>query len=384
LLRKAIKVWQNHRRLILVASLLAAVAVILWNSYVLFRHIKEEERAKMEIWASAVQNIIDSPINTDLSLALKIVSQNKTIPVIMTDSTGKIIEVYNLGKIKQDTVLLRKKLRRFKNQNEPLRVDLDNGYQLIYYGDSKIFNILTWYPFILLLIFGLFVLIGYLYYFTAKVSEQNQLWAAMAKETAHQIGTPLSSLLGWLELMKIDPASVPPDEMQKDVYRLEIISRRFSKIGSKPQLFPSDINETVKQTVQYFKYRLPENIRLVFKPFDKPLYTKLNAELFQWVMENLIKNAVDAMPNGGKIEIRILETPTHIIIDVEDEGNGIPKNLRNKIFEAGFSTKKRGWGLGLSVVKRIIRNYHEGHIFVRQSVPGKGSIFRIKLKKTTS
>jgi signal transduction histidine kinase len=362
--------------------LLGIVSFILWQSYVLFNHIKKQERVKMEIWAEAVQKIIESPLNADLSLPLKVISENKDIPVIMTDSLDHIIEVYNMDNIKNDSVELYKRLARFKEQNEGFRVNIgDTGYQKIYYGDSKIFRILTWYPLILIVIFGLFVLIGYLYYRSAKMSEQNLLWAGMAKEAAHQIGTPLSSLIGWLELLKTDPEAVPVEELQKDVYRLETISRRFSKIGSEPQLLPAEINEQIRLAVQYFKPRIPKNIKLVFRPAPHPLYTMLNPELFQWVIENLIKNAIDAMPSGGKLSIVVDEDGSGILIDISDEGTGIPKKEHKKIFEAGFSTKKRGWGLGLSVVRRIIKDFHKGHIFVLHSTPGKGSTFRIKLKK---
>ncbi len=361
--------------------LLGIISAILWHSYILFKHIKEQERVKMEIWAEALQKIIESPLNADVSLPLKVVSKNKDIPVIMTDSLDNIMAVYNLDHIKHDTLRLYKKLSRFKEQNDPFTVKLDNGYQKIYYGDSQIFNTLTWYPLILIVIFGLFVLIGYLYYRTASMSEQNLLWAGMAKEAAHQIGTPLSSLIGWTELMKADPASVPVEEMKKDIFRLETISRRFSKIGSKPQLFPAEVNEQIQTAVNYFKPRIPGNISLEFKPSAKPLYAMLNPELFQWVMENLIKNAIDAMSRGGKIMIETKDAGKYILIDISDEGGGIPKKYRNKIFRAGFSTKKRGWGLGLSVVHRIIKNFHKGQVFVWKSRPEEGTTFRIKLKK---
>ncbi|NPA43150.1 MAG: HAMP domain-containing histidine kinase [Chlorobi bacterium] len=376
------KIWYKYRRLFLLAVLLATVGVILWNSYILFRHIKEQERVKMELWADAVQKIISSPLNADVSLPLKIVSKNTDIPVIMTDSTGKIIETYNLDRIKEDSLRLYKQLARFKKQNDPLEVDLPSGKQWIYYGNSRIFNVLTWYPLTLILIFGLFLLVGYLYYYTSRVSEQNLLWAGMAKEAAHQIGTPLTSLIGWTELMKTDPASVPVEELQKDIYRLEIISRRFSKIGSRPKLYPAEINEEIQKAVQYLKSRIPGNVRVMFTPSQRPLYASLNPELFQWVIENLVKNAVDAMPQGGSIRINVTENGKDILIDVADEGTGISKKNRNKIFRAGFSTKTRGWGLGLSVVKRIIKDMHKGHIFVKESIPGKGTVFRIKLKKT--
>ncbi len=379
MLRKVQK-FRKYQRSLLMLVLTGIISAILWHSYILFKHIKEQERVKMEIWADALQKIIDSPLNADVGLALKIISKNKDIPVIMTDSTERIIEVYNLDDIKNDSAKLYRSLKRFKAQNDAFRVNLENGYQKIYYGDSRIFNTLTWYPLILTLILGLFILIGYLYYRSAKMSEQNLLWAGMAKEAAHQIGTPLSSLIGWTELMKTDPESVSVEELQKDIYRLETISRRFSKIGSKPQLEAEELNDQIRQAVQYFKSRIPKHVALSFDPCQKPLRVMMNKELFQWVMENLIKNAVDAMPSGGKIHIETRENNGYAVIDISDQGQGIPKKHRNKIFDAGFSTKKRGWGLGLSIVKRIIKDFHKGQIFIRNSEPGKGSTFRIKLK----
>jgi len=379
LLRKVQK-FRKYQRSLLMLVLTGIISAILWHSYILFKHIKEQERVKMEIWADALQKIIDSPLNADVGLALKIISKNKDIPVIMTDSTERIIEVYNLDDIKNDSAKLYRSLKRFKAQNDAFRVNLENGYQKIYYGDSRIFNTLTWYPLILTLILGLFILIGYLYYRSAKMSEQNLLWAGMAKEAAHQIGTPLSSLIGWTELMKTNPESVSVEELQKDIYRLETISRRFSKIGSKPQLEAEELNDQIRQAVQYFKSRIPKHVALSFDPCQKPLRVMMNKELFQWVMENLIKNAVDAMPSGGKIHIETRENNGYAVIDISDQGQGIPKKHRNKIFDAGFSTKKRGWGLGLSIVKRIIKDFHKGQIFIRNSEPGKGSTFRIKLK----
>ncbi len=379
MLRKVQK-FRKYQRSLLMLVLTGIISAILWHSYILFKHIKEQERVKMEIWADALQKIIDSPLNADVGLALKIISKNKDIPVIMTDSTERIIEVYNLDDIKNDSAKLYRSLKRFKAQNDAFRVNLENGYQKIYYGDSRIFNTLTWYPLILTLILGLFILIGYLYYRSAKMSEQNLLWAGMAKEAAHQIGTPLSSLIGWTELMKTNPESVSVEELQKDIYRLETISRRFSKIGSKPQLEAEELNDQIRQAVQYFKSRIPKHVALSFDPCQKPLRVMMNKELFQWVMENLIKNAVDAMPSGGKIHIETRENNGYAVIDISDQGQGIPKKHRNKIFDAGFSTKKRGWGLGLSIVKRIIKDFHKGQIFIRNSEPGKGSTFRIKLK----
>ncbi len=373
----------RHRRPIILAGLLLVVGVIFWNSYLLFRYLKQQERTKMEIWSQAVEKIISSPLDADIDLPSMILIRNKTIPVIMTDSTGRIIQTYNLPGIEKDTVALRRKLVQFAAQNEPLRIQLANGWQELYYGNSRLLNQLTWYPVILIIIFLLFAAVVYLYYKTTRVSEQNLLWAGMAKEAAHQIGTPLSSLLGWLELLKTDPTLVEPAEMEKDIQRLRIISERFAKIGSRPKLQPADLRELIQQSVRYFRARrLPENIRIHIDLPGHPLTAMLNPDLFRWVLENLIKNAIDAMPEGGEIRIGLVdETPREIRISIADTGKGIPKNLWKKIFEPGFTTKKRGWGLGLSLVKRIVENYHRGRIFVYHSEPGKGTEIHIKLHK---
>ncbi len=373
----------RHRRPIILAGLLLVVGVIFWNSYLLFRYLKQQERTKMEIWSQAVEKIISSPLDADIDLPSMILIRNKTIPVIMTDSTGRIIQTYNLPGIEKDTVALRRKLAQFAAQNDPLRIQLANGWQELYYGNSRLLNQLTWYPVILIIIFLLFAAVVYLYYKTTRVSEQNLLWAGMAKEAAHQIGTPLSSLLGWLELLKTDPTLVEPAEMEKDIQRLRIISERFAKIGSRPKLQPADLRELIQQSVRYFRARrLPENIRIHIDLPEHPLTAMLNPDLFRWVLENLIKNAIDAMPEGGEIRIGLVdETPREIRISIADTGKGIPKNLWKKIFEPGFTTKKRGWGLGLSLVKRIVENYHRGRIFVYHSEPGKGTEIHIKLHK---
>jgi len=367
----------------LLSALILSLGIILLHSYSLFQKLKREERIKMEIWAQAMQKVIDAPLGADVDLPSQIIIKNRSIPVIKTDSTGKILEVYNLDEIEDDTLSLQKKLRYFKSLNKPIIVKLaDEGYQYLYYGNSDLLNKLKWYPVFLVLIFLMFVVIVFLYYYTSKVSEQNLLWAGMAKETAHQIGTPLSSLLGWVELLKADPSSVSVDELQKDIRRLEIISRRFGKIGSQPSLSPADLLEETRQVVRYFKSRLPANIQLEFQePANKHYQVYLEPELYGWVLENLIKNAVDSMPGGGKISIRLGEEGDYYYVDVKDEGKGIPKNLRSKIFVTGFSTKKRGWGLGLSLAKRIIKDYHQGNIFLKSSVTGKGSIFRLILPK---
>ncbi len=382
MLRQSIKHWQLHRKKYLLLVLVAGVAVILWNSFVLFQQMKEQEREKMELWAEAEKRIIEAPVDADVNLPIQIVIKNKTIPVIMTDSTGKILQTANLPEtVVNDPVKLQKNLNRFQKENEPIIITLDKGNQYLYYGNSTLLRKLTWYPLVFILIFLLFVGIIYLYYYTSRISEQNRLWAGMAKEAAHQIGTPLSSLMGWVELMKTDPSLTPVEELQKDIHRLKVISNRFGKIGSIPQLEPRNIHEEIKQTVLYFQSRIPKNILLEFKPGANDSVTMLNADLFQWVMENLIKNAIDAMPSGGKITIETRDNEQEISISVIDHGKGIPRKNWKKIFEPGFSTKTRGWGLGLSVVKRIIKNYHHGTIFIKKSVINQGTEFVLKLKK---
>ncbi len=382
MLKTVIKHWHKHRRKYFLLLLIAVVGLILWNSLILFQYLKDEERNKMELWAEAEKKIIEAPVNEDVNLPVQIVIRNKTIPVIMTDENGKILQTSNLPeRIEKDTLLLLKKLKQFERENQPIEINLDKGKQYLYYGNSTLLRQLTWYPLVWILIFLLFVGIVYLYYFTSRISEQNRLWAGMAKEAAHQIGTPLSSLMGWVELMKSDPSLVPADELQRDIQRLKSISDRFAKIGSQPKLFPLDIGEEIRQTVSYFRSRLPQHIRIRYQKPEHPVSVMLNKELFQWVMENLIKNAIDAMPGGGEIKISVDETDKNVFVSVADEGKGIPKSDWHKIFEPGYSTKKRGWGLGLSVVKRIIKTYHNGHVYVKKSAPGQGTVFQIKLNK---
>ncbi len=382
MLNRSIKHWQTHRRKYLLLVLVAGVGAILWNSFVLFQQMKEQEREKMELWAEAEKRIIEAPVNADVNLPVQIVIKNKTIPVIMTDSLGNILQTANLPEaVVKDSLRLQKTLKRFKKENDPIIIHLDKGNQYLFYGNSTLLRKLTWYPLVYILIFMLFVGIIYLYYYTSRMSEQNRLWAGMAKEAAHQIGTPLSSLLGWVELMKTDPSLAPADELQKDIHRLKVISNRFGKIGSKPKLEPYDLHEAVKQTMAYFQSRKPKNIQLEFEAKAKEPLVMLNPDLFQWVLENLIKNAIDAMPSGGKIRISTSENDREIWLTVSDQGKGIPKKDWKKVFEPGFSTKKRGWGLGLSVVKRIVKNYHHGTIFIKKSVINEGTEFVIKLKK---
>lgn len=367
-------------RYFLIFGALVVVILIVGNTYQFFQKVKEEERIKMELWAEAYKTLNSSEIGADLPLVLEITSKNKTIPLVLTDSEDNIISYNNI-----DDELFKKYskdlLERFKNQNNPIEIEFENTRQYLYYGNSPLLTKLTYYPFALLLIIVLFVALIASYFKTNKVSTQNKLWAGMAKETAHQIGTPLSSLLGWVEIMRADNVDEQTvTEVEKDVKRLQTIADRFSKIGSEPVLEKVDVVELTKESFEYLKSRFSNQIEFsIFLP-DYPLYLMLNPILHSWSIENLIKNSVDAMKGKGKISVRIEDDVRFIRIKVEDSGKGIPKNEFKKVFEPGFTTKKRGWGLGLSLTKRIVEEYHNGKIKVLESEIGKGTIMQVSFK----
>ncbi len=367
-------------RYFLIFGALVVVILIVGNTYQFFQKVKEEERIKMELWAEAYKTLNSSEIGADLPLVLEITSKNKTIPLVLTDSEDNIISYNNI-----DDELFKKYskdlLERFKNQNNPIEIEFENTRQYLYYGNSPLLTKLTYYPFALLLIIVLFVALIASYFKTNKVSTQNKLWAGMAKETAHQIGTPLSSLLGWVEIMRADNVDEQTvTEVEKDVKRLQTIADRFSKIGSEPVLEKVDVVELTKESFEYLKSRFSNQIEFSISLPDYPLYLMLNPILHSWTIENLIKNSVDAMKGKGKISVRIEDDVRFIRIKVEDSGKGIPKNEFKKVFEPGFTTKKRGWGLGLSLTKRIVEEYHNGKIKVLESEIGKGTIMQVSFK----
>ncbi len=367
-------------RYFLIFGALVVVILIVGNTYQFFQKVKEEERIKMELWAEAYKTLNSSEIGADLPLVLEITSKNKTIPLVLTDSEDNIISYNNI-----DDELFKKYskdlLERFKNQNNPIEIEFENTRQYLYYGNSPLLTKLTYYPFALLLIIVLFVALIASYFKTNKVSTQNKLWAGMAKETAHQIGTPLSSLLGWVEIMRADNVDEQTvTEVEKDVKRLQTIADRFSKIGSEPVLEKVDVVELTKESFEYLKSRFSNQIEFSISLPDYPLYLMLNPILHSWTIENLIKNSVDAMKGKGKISVRIEDDVRFIRIKVEDSGKGIPKNEFKKVFEPGFTTKKRGWGLGLSLTKRIVEEYHNGKIKVLESEIGKGTIIQVSFK----
>jgi len=367
-------------RYFLIFGALVVVILIVGNTYQFFQKVKEEERIKMELWAEAYKTLNSSEIGADLPLVLEITSKNKTIPLVLTDSEDNIISYNNI-----DDEIFKKYskelLERFKNQNNPIEIEFENTRQYLYYGNSPLLTKLTYYPFALLLIIVLFVALIASYFKTNKVSTQNKLWAGMAKETAHQIGTPLSSLLGWVEIMRADNVDEQTvTEVEKDVKRLQTIADRFSKIGSEPVLEKVDVVELTKESFEYLKSRFSNQIEFSITLPDYPLYLMLNPILHSWTIENLIKNSVDAMKGKGKILVRIEDDVRFIRIKVEDSGKGIPKNEFKKVFEPGFTTKKRGWGLGLSLTKRIVEEYHNGKIKVLESEIGKGTIMQVSFK----
>ena len=375
---------QHLLRWIMIVISFLTISLILWNTYQFFQKFKEEERVKMENFSQAqieLGKVID--LNGNISdFPLKVIQSNSSTPMIIEDSKGNF-QSKNIELISEDSQGYLKTLsKKFKDQNKPIPV-IYNGKTLstMYYGNSELLNKLKYYPFALLLIFLLFSAVVWLFYKSTQVASQNKLWTGMAKETAHQIGTPLSSLIGWTELLKID--AVNPDyisEIEKDIKRLETITDRFSKIGSRPLLKTSDIVLATIESFNYLKARNSKLITFEIKAPETEILVALNIELFSWAIENLVKNGIDAMKGQGHIIVSLESTETMVFINIIDRGKGITKKLFKKIFETGFTSKKRGWGLGLSLSKRIIEEYHSGKIKVLQSEKEVGTTMQISLK----
>ncbi|AUC86211.1 two-component sensor histidine kinase [Polaribacter sp. ALD11] len=371
------------KRIAILVSLII-VSLILWNTYMFFQKFKNEERVKMEILGIAQKELASADLNSDITLQDKIITTNTSIPLILVDGQGNIESFQNLDPVKSlDSKYIEEQLEKMKTENTPIEISYKGkNKQFIYYRNSDLLNRLTYYPIALILILFLFLSVIYLFYNSNKAAETNKLWTGMAKETAHQIGTPLSSLLGWIAILKmekIDDKYV--EEIEKDVARLNTIANRFSKIGSTPELKKENIVVITKQAFDYLESRSSKQITFYFTTSDKEILTNLNTELFGWVIENLIKNAIDAMQKEGSLNLRIENTPKKVKITVSDTGKGMPKKLYKQIFKPGFTTKKRGWGLGLSLSKRIVEDYHKGKIFVQKSEIGKGTTFQILLDK---
>lgn len=372
----------STRWLIIIASFVI-VSLIMWNTYTFFQIFKNEERVKMEHWAQAVKTLNNADIDADIELPLKII-QNASIPIIIVEN-GVIIKSNNIDEeIINDKKASHELLQKLKNQNVPIKMEYIPGkFQYFYYGDSALLNKLKYYPVALLLIIFLFGAVVYNFYKSTKMATQNKLWAGMAKETAHQIGTPLSSLIGWLEIMKADNVDATTvAEIEKDINRLQTITDRFSKIGSEPILEEKDIIKETKESFDYLKSRFSNQVEFSFAAPKKAVMVAMNPALHSWTVENLMKNAIDAMKGKGKLKITIEDEANWVKIYVKDSGKGIPKNQFKRVFEPGFTTKKRGWGLGLSLTKRIVEEYHKGKIRVLKSEVGKGTTMQITFKKT--
>ncbi len=375
---------RHFTRWVIIIASFVIVLLIVWNTYTFFQIFKNEERIKMEYWADAQKSLMSADENTDLELPFEIIRNNTTIPIILTNENDSIISVTNIDeKSMSDPQWAGRELQRLKRENEPIAIEYVPGkFQYLYYGNSSLLNTLKYYPIALALIIVLFGAVVYNYYRSTKIATQNKLWAGMAKETAHQIGTPLSSLLGWLEILKaenVDPTTVA--EIEKDIVRLQTIADRFSKIGSEPVLQPIDLVDETRRACDYLRSRFSKQVDFKFEAPQRPVPLMINAELHGWTIENLVKNAIDAMKGRGKLRVKIEDDLKQVKILITDTGKGIPKNQFRQIFEPGFTTKKRGWGLGLSLTKRIVEDYHKGEIKVLQSEPGKGTTMQICFKK---
>jgi hypothetical protein len=376
---------RNATRWIIIAASFVIVALILWNTYTFFQIFKNEERVKMEYLAEAQKSIMNAGEHTDIELPLKIIQHNTTVPAILTNEKDSIIQVVNIDeKSMQNKAEARRTLLKLKKENERIVIEYVPGkFRYLYYGNSSLLNKLKFYPIALLLIIVLFGAVVYNFYRSTKAATQNKLWAGMAKETAHQIGTPLSSLLGWLEILKADEVDeTTVTEIEKDILRLQTIADRFSKIGSEPVLEEKDIIQETRESFDYLKTRASDKIDFSFKAPKKPITASINPALHSWTIENLVKNAIDAMKGRGKLSVRIEEDAKQVRILVSDSGKGIPKKQFKRIFEPGFTTKKRGWGLGLSLTKRIVEEYHNGTVRVLHSDLGKGTTMMVCLRKS--
>lgn len=378
----------NWRILLGITAIAIVSGTIFYSDYIA-KKIAQSEREKVDVWVQSLKTRATVNEQAAIDLTNSIAAHNTDIPIIETDENDNPSgEVLNLDTVemKKDTNYLKEKVKEFKSQHEPITVEISKQPLIVnkyYYGKSKLLTEVRYYPLIQLFIVALFIIITLITISTRNKSTQNQVWAGMAKEAAHQLGTPLSSLQGWVELMKENNANDKiVNEMSKDVDRLRLVSDRFGKIGSTPQLEEMDIIAQVENMMNYIKRRAPEKIIFTLnKNGEEKIPAMINGPLFDWVIENLLKNALDAMEGKGKININIKNEAAQILIDVSDTGKGISKQNFTKVFKPGYTTKKRGWGLGLSLSKRIIEQYHKGELFVKSAEPAKGTTFRIILNK---
>ena len=379
---------KNRWKLYLGLAGLAIVVVSLGYTNYLARNLVQRERASMQIWTEAYQLFgTETSDEKDLSFYLSIIENNKHIPVILTDARGKISLSRNLGD-NPSPEFLERQLERFKQIGfDPIRIEFMGEVNFLYYKNSRIIDLLQYFPYFQLFLILVLIGLGYLGFSNARKAEQNLVWVGMAKETAHQLGTPISAMMAWIEHLKMTASDQPEQleivqELQNDVHRLELVAERFSKIGSAPELKPGNLIAELHKMKTYMEKRSPRGVRFEFpEPDEEPVLALLNINLFDWVLENLLRNALDAMEGAGVISAEIQSDAKHLYIDITDTGKGIPDQLHKTIFQPGFTTRKRGWGLGLSLSRRIIENYHSGRIYVKRSEPGKGSTFTIRLPR---
>lgn len=364
-----------------------AVAVAIAISFLIIsnqmaQEMAREEREKIELWAEAIRMAAAGEDNAELNITLKILSGNKTIPVILCNEKKDVLLTANIDVPQKDSIVyLKKKMEIFGRKNVPIVIEDPDFRQYVYYGDSYTLKRLQYYPFVQIIVLTIFVCVSFLALLSTKKAEQNKVWVGLSKETAHQLGTPISSMLAWLEYLKEkSPDTSIIEEMEKDVARLEVVTDRFSKIGSKPAPKVEELRSQVIQSVSYLEKRISKKVSIEFDMPETPLYAEISVSLFSWVIENLTKNAVDAMSGVGKIIFSLSQKEGIVYLDITDTGKGIPKSMYKEIFSPGFTTKERGWGLGLSLTKRIIEDYHRGKIYVKNSGINIGTTFRIELR----
>ncbi len=376
---------QLLKYLFIVAAVVIAIASV-FVSDLLIKDLAREERQKIEVWAEATRVLTSEDPSLNMNLILQIIQGNTAIPVMLCNDRDSVMNYKNLELPEKNVdEFLQKKVQELKKKKDPIVIDMEDGtYQYLYYDDSLILKRLLVYPYAQLTVMAVFILTAFLALASTKKAEQNKVWVGLSKETAHQLGTPISSLIAWLEYLKlkeVDPTLLA--EMEKDVKRLEMIAERFSKIGSTPEPVPVNICESVRSALDYMETRISSKVKITVEAPEEPVMVLMNQALFAWVVENLCKNAVDAMEGQGNITFHIEVKGKKVRIDVTDTGKGILKSKFKTVFNPGYTTKKRGWGLGLSLVKRIIESYHGGKIYVKSSEIGKGTTFRIELRRLT-
>ena len=369
--------FKNAKFVLVVVAAIIAVASLLVSNLIV-NDLKREEERRMTVWASAMSSLISADVDEDVSLEEEILSSNKTIPVVMVSEEGDILSYNNIPEQK-----LESRAAAMRESGTMVEVPLGDGNKhYIYYDDSDTLVQLAYYPYIQLAVVVVFFIVCFVAILNSKRAEQNKVWVGLSKETAHQLGTPISSLMAWIEVLK---GKYPSDEllpeMERDVERLQMVAERFSKIGSKSELAMADVNAVVEKAVGYMKRRSPAKVNYSLTLSDAPLLVALNVPLLEWVIENLCKNAIDAMSGCGDINVVVAGYGNKVVIDVADTGKGIAKARWKTVFTPGFTTKPRGWGLGLSLAKRIVEEFHKGRIYIKKSQPGKGTTFRIELKK---